>query len=352
MEHPGFFERAGPIALRVLAEKAAATLPETADGDARITDVRGLADAGAGHVSFLDNRKYLSQLDATHATAVFVAEAFASRVPAGSIALVTRQPYRAFAFALQTFYPGAMRPKIAEADHGSPLIHPTARIEDGAIIEPGAVIGREAEIGRGTLIAANAVIGYRCTVGRDSFIGPHASIAHSLIGDRVIIHAGARIGQDGFGFAMGAQHLKVPQIGRVIIQDDVEIGANTGIDRGALKDTIIGEGSKIDNLVQIGHNCVIGRHCVICGQVGLAGSTVLEDYVVMGGASGAAGHLTIGAGTQVAGAAHVKDSLPPRSKVGGTPAKPFRVWARELGALTRLGAQGFGDKASEPDKDG
>ncbi len=346
MEHPGFFERAGPFALRVIAEKAAALVRDGASGDTPISDVRGLADAGVGHISFLDNRKYLSQLDATEATAVFVAEAFASRVPAGSIALVTRQPYRAFALALQAFYPGAMRPRIAEAEPGAPLIHPTARIEEGAIIEPGAVIGREAQIGHGTLIAANAVVGYRCTIGRDGFVGPNASIIHALVGDRVIIHAGVRIGQDGFGFAMGAQHLKVPQIGRVIIQDDVEIGANTGIDRGALKDTIIGEGTKIDNLVQIGHNCIVGRHCVICGQVGLAGSTVLEDYVVMGGHSGAAGHLTIGAGTQVAGLSHVTGDLPPQSKVGGSPAKPFRVWARELAALTRLGA-----RSSKPDKD-
>ena len=156
------------------------------------------------------------------------------------------------------------------------------------------------------------MIGYRVTIGRDSHIGPLATVAHALVGDRVIIHSGVRIGQDGFGFAMGGRgHLKVPQIGRVIIQDDVEIGANSTIDRGALKDTIIGEGTKIDNLVQIGHNVVIGRHCVLVGQSGVSGSTELGDFVVMGGQSGAVGHIKIGTGAQIAGTSHpTKDVAP------------------------------------------
>ena len=162
-------------------------------------------------------------------------------------------------------------------------------------VEPGAIVGREAQIGRGTTIAAGALIGYRVTIGRGSYVGPGRSVTHALIGDRVILHAGVRIGQDGFGFAMGPEgHLKVPQIGRVIIQDDVEIGANSCVDRGALKDTVIGEGTKIDNLVQIGHNVVIGRHCVIVGQVGISGSSELGDFVVMGGQSGIVGHIKIG----------------------------------------------------------
>ena len=169
-----------------------------------------------------------------------------------------------------------MAPKAAMTDVGEPAVHPTARLEEGVRIEPGAIVGREAQIGRGTTIAAGAVVGYRVTIGRGSYVGPGASVTHALVGDRVILHAGVRIGQDGFGFAMGpGGHLKVPQIGRVIIQDDVEIGANSCVDRGALKDTVIGEGTKIDNLVQIGHNVVIGRHCVIVGQVGISGSAEL-----------------------------------------------------------------------------
>ena len=220
-------------------------------------------------------------------------------------------------------------------------MHPSARIEEGARIEAGAIIGREAQVGRGSTIAAGAVIGYRVTIGRGCYIGPGATVAHALVGDRVILHAGVRIGQDGFGFAMGAEgHLKVPQIGRVIIQDDVEIGANTTIDRGALKDTIIGEGTKIDNLVQIGHNVVIGRHCVIVAQVGISGSTELGDFVVMGGQSGVVGHVKIGAGAQIAGASHVKDDVPPGARMGGTPAVPLRDYARQIAILKRLAERG------------
>jgi UDP-3-O-[3-hydroxymyristoyl] glucosamine N-acyltransferase len=160
---------------------------------------------------------------------------------------------------------------------------------------------------------------------------------HALIGDRVILHAGARIGQDGFGFAMGPKgHLKVPQIGRVIVGDDVEIGANSCVDRGALKDTVIGEGTKIDNLVQIGHNVVIGRHCVLAGHVGIAGSSELEDFVVMGGQSGMVGHIRIGRGAQIGGASHPKDDVPAGARVAGTPAQALTEWARQLALLKRL----------------
>jgi UDP-3-O-[3-hydroxymyristoyl] glucosamine N-acyltransferase len=227
---------------------------------------------------------------------------------------------------------------------GDPPVHPSARLEEGVRVEPGAVVGREAQVGRGSVIAAGAVIGYRVTIGRGCYVGPGASVIHALVGDRVILHAGVRIGQDGFGFAMGAQgHLKVPQIGRVIIQDDVEIGANSCVDRGALKDTIIGEGTKIDNLVQIGHNVVMGRHCVIVGQVGIAGSAELGDFVVMGGHSGVVGHIKVGSGAQIAGSAHVKDEVPPGARMAGTPAVPFKEFARQVAALKRLGQRG-GDK--------
>ena len=314
-----------------------------------IADIRPLDDAGPAHLSFIDNRKYLAQLQTSRAGACLVAPALAGRVPASIIALETKTPYRAFAQGLHLFYPEAMHSKVAMAEPGAPFVHPSARIEAGVRIEPGAVIGREAWIGAGTTIAAGAVIGYRVTVGRSCFIGPGASIIHALIGDRVIVHGGVRIGQDGFGFAMGAGgHLKVPQIGRVIVQNDVEIGANSAIDRGALKDTLIGEGTKIDNLVQIGHNVVVGRHCVIVGQVGIAGSATLGDYVVVGGHGGVAGHITVGDGAQIAGASHVKDSIPAGARVVGTPAKPLRDWMREQLALERL-ARGSKSEVVAPD---
>jgi len=312
-----------------------------------LSDVRPLSDAGPEHVSFIDNRKYLPQLAQTRAGACFVSPVFSSRLPGGTVPLVSKTPYRAFAQALHLFYPGAMWSKVG-SESGS-LVAASARIEDGAVIEAGAIVGPEATIGRGSRIAAGAVVGYRVAIGRNTFIGPNATVIHALIGDRVIIHPGVRIGQDGFGFAMSAGgHLKVPQIGRVIVQDDVEIGANTCVDRGALKDTIIGEGSKIDNLVQIGHNVIMGRHCVIVGQVGLSGSSELGDFVVMGGHSGAVGHVKIGAGAQIAGSSHVNADVPPGARMGGTPAVPFRDWARQMAVVRKLGEQHGNAKVDLP----
>lgn len=338
MEHPGFYHRAGPFSLERIAEETGAKLSDPARSSSEIGDIRSLADASSGDASFLDNPKYLPQLDATKAAACFIQLKYVERVPAGTVALVTSEPYRAYARALELFYPEAATPRAGwDATTNGAHIHPTARLENGVIVEPGAVVGEEAEIGTGTRIAAGAVVGYRCAVGRNCYIGPRVVVTHALIGNNVTIHAGVAIGQDGFGFAMGREgHLKVRQIGRVIIQDWVEIGANTCIDRGALRDTIIGEGTKIDNLVQIGHNVVIGRHCVLVGMVGIAGSTVLEDFVVMGGRSGVVGHVTVGAGAQIAGNSGVVENVPRGARWGGSPAKPLRVWAREVALVKRL----------------
>jgi UDP-3-O-[3-hydroxymyristoyl] glucosamine N-acyltransferase len=340
MDHPGFWAPAGPFALSKLAAYAGAEIPERFSSEAsrQVNAVRALDDAGSGDISFFENRKYLAALRETKAAAVFVASSQADRVPDGTIPLIAKDPYRSFAKALELFYPDAGLPKAGSiGGAGVGLIDPSALIEEGAIIEAGAIVGPEAQIGRGTRIAAGAVIGYRAAIGRDGFVGPCASITHALIGNRVIIHAGVRIGQDGFGFSMSAGgHYKVRQVGRVIIQDDVEIGANTCIDRGALKDTVIGEGSKIDNLVQIAHNVVIGRHCVIAAQTGISGSTVLEDFVAMGGQCGTVGHIRIGAAAQIAAQSGVHGDIPRGEVWAGYPAVPIGLWKREAAMLKRL----------------
>ena len=339
MEHPGFFEKAGPFTIAEIARAAEGELAPETDANRKLTSLKPLSEAGPSDLTFFDNRKYLDQLKATNAGGCLVAPQFADRVPAGTSAILTKATYRGFALALQLFYPDALWSKVA-GPHGGAAIDPSARIEDGALIEVGATIGPQAQIGRGSRIAAGAVIGYRVAIGRDCHVGACASVVHALVGDRVIIHAGVRIGQDGFGFAMGrGGHVKVPQVGRVIIQNDVEIGSNSTIDRGALKDTVIGEGTKIDNLVQIGHNTVIGRHCVIVGQTGIAGSAVLGDFVVMGGQSGVAGHCTVGSGVQIAGCCHVIEDVPAGVVLAGTPSRPFKQFARENATLTRLAAR-------------
>ena len=336
MDHPGFWAPSGPISLKELASYAGAEIPEAffPESGKPLLAVKALDDASGSDVSFFDNKKYLKALNLTRAGAVFVSAESARRVPATAVPLVSRDPYRAFARSLELFFPDAQYPKVAS---GAIAIDESAKIEDDVIIEPGAIIGPEAQIGRGSRISAGAVIGYRVTVGRDCFVGPGASITHALMGNRVIIHAGARLGQDGFGFAMGPSgHYKVRQVGRVIIQDDVEIGANTTIDRGALKDTVIGEGTKIDNLVQIAHNVVIGRHCVIAAQTGISGSTILEDFVAMGGQCGTVGHIRIGAGAQIGAQSGVASDIPRGERWGGYPAKPMSSWAREVALLKRL----------------
>jgi UDP-3-O-[3-hydroxymyristoyl] glucosamine N-acyltransferase len=339
MEHPGFFKRAGPFPLRVIAEVTGAKPPEGADLGFLIEDVRPLDGAETGDLSFLDNPRYLPQFAATGASACLVTAKFASKAPQGTICLVTAEPYRAFARALALFYPDSLKPKVAPGGvlNWSGTIDPTASLETGVVVEPGAVVGPEAVVGGGTTLAAGCVVGYRVHIGRDCYLGPNASVTHSLVGNNVTIHAGASIGQDGFGFAMGRDgHLKVPQIGRVILQDHVEIGANTTIDRGALRDTVVGEGTKIDNLVQIGHNVVIGRHCIIVSQTGISGSAELGDFVALGGQVGVMGHLKIGAGAQIAASSNVKGDVPPGARWGGTPAKPMRLWFRELTLLRKL----------------
>ena len=335
-----FFPPSSAPSLAEVATWCGATLACAADAGRVVRDVASLDQAGPGDLTFLDNPRYLDAFKGTQAGATLVHPRYAGAAPAPCAVLIAREPYRAMAMVMTKLYPSAIRPGSLFGEIGiSPMafVHPSARLEPGVVVDPGAVVGRGAEIGAGTIIGANAVVGQGVRIGRDGSIGASTTIAAALIGDRVIIHPGAHIGQDGFGFALGARgHLKVPQIGRVIIQDDVEIGAGVTIDRGANRDTVIGEGAKIDNLVQIGHNVVIGRHAVLVAQSGVSGSSVIGDFAALGGQAGIAGHLTIGAGAQVAAAAGVMTDIPAGERWAGAPAKPVREFFREVAALKRL----------------
>ncbi len=334
MADPRFFRRAGPFTLGDLAQRCGATLSDPSSANRKIADVAPLASAGGEELSFLDNRKYLSALANSAAGACILAPDLSERAPAGMALLLSSTPYKSYALAAQAFYPED-RGKAEIAD--SAVIDDTARIGEGCAVGAGAVIGPRAEIGAGCRVGPNAVIGEAVVVGADTMIGANASLSHCMIGARVVIYPGVRIGQPGFGFAIDpAGHVKVPQLGRVIVEDDVEIGANATVDRGAGPDTVIGAGAMIDNLVQIGHNVRIGRGCVIAAQVGMSGSTELGEMVVMGGQGGLAGHLKIGAGAQIAAQSGVIRDLAPGERVMGTPARPLRRFFREIAILERL----------------
>ncbi len=340
MSAPVFFRPACSPTLGEIVTWTGAAVPDGTDLSAVISGVAPIDQAAPGMLTFLDNPRYAVLLPQTRAAACLVPARSAAMVPPGTAALVASEPYRAVALVLAKLYPDALRPGpifgVAGISPGA-FIHPDARLESGVMIDPGAVIGPRAEIGSGTIVGANCVIGADVRIGRSCSIGPQSTILHALIGNSVIIHPGARIGQDGFGFAMGPRgHLKVPQVGRVIIQDDVEIGANSTVDRGSNRDTIIGEGTKVDNLVQIAHNVVIGRHCVIVSQSGISGSTTIGDFAATGGQAGITGHLTIGAGAQIGAQSGVMADVAAGARVAGSPAQPVRDLFKQVALLKRL----------------
>ncbi|MEM7302495.1 MAG: UDP-3-O-(3-hydroxymyristoyl)glucosamine N-acyltransferase [Pseudomonadota bacterium] len=333
-----FFKSPAPLSLSEIASEASFEVPEGKESET-ISLVGPIEAATKGFLTFLDNTQYLPALAETKAKAVICKAQFASKVPQGVICLVSKDPYRSFAAAMAMLFPQAMRPLPVLSEDGvssRAIIDPGAAVEDGAHIEAGAVIGAGAQIGSGAHIAPGAVIGANVSIGRRTSIASNATILHAHVGDDVIIHAGARIGSDGYGFAMGpGGHLKVPQIGRVIVQDKVEIGAGTCIDRGANRDTVIGEGTKIDDQVMIGHNVEVGRHCILVAQVGIAGSAKLGDFVALGGKVAVVGHVTIGPGAQIAGGSGVGENVPPGAVWGGTPARPVQHWLEEMAAIRK-----------------
>jgi UDP-3-O-[3-hydroxymyristoyl] glucosamine N-acyltransferase len=334
-----FFVRRGPFALGELAAIAQAQLCG-GDPDRPIRDIAALADATPEQVTFLDHPKYLARAGGTRAAACLVRPAQADRLPHEVARLVTDEPYRGYARIAARFYPAAAAP---DADHppraevaAGAQIDPAAKIGPGCRIAAGVVIEAGAEVGPRCRIDANAVIGAGVRLGGDSIVGPGATLSHCLIGERVVIHAGARIGQDGFGFALGAAGpLKVPQVGRVLIDDDVEIGANTTIDRGSSGDTVIGRGCKIDNLVMIAHNVQLGPHCVVVAQSGISGSTQIGAGSMLAAQVGITGHLTLGPAVRLAARSAVIRDLPGHETYGGAPAVPIRQWRRQMAAMSR-----------------
>jgi UDP-3-O-[3-hydroxymyristoyl] glucosamine N-acyltransferase len=342
MSEPVFLRDTRGLTLEEIVTLTGAMVPAERPFARRIVDVAPLDRASPRDLSFFDNKRLSVDAGQTHAGVCLTRVALARLLPARVMALVVAEPYRAFVQVARALFPQSLRPSslappgaIAGAH-----IHASARLESGVTVEPGAVIGPGVEIGGGSVIGATAVIGSEVRIGRDCSIAAGAVIANALVGDRVIIHPGCKIGQDGFGFVMGGGgHLKVPQVGRVIIQDDVEIGSGTTVDRGAIRDTVIGEGTKIDNMVQIGHNVSIGRHCVLVAQTGISGSATLEDFVVLGARVGVNNHAVVGEGAQIAATSNVNDNVPAGARWGGTPAKPLKQWFREVMTLERLARQ-------------
>ncbi len=339
MADPRFFNSSGSFTLVELAGIAGSEPPEQGDPGHKYKDVAPLDKAGPDEVSFLDNKLYLDAFKESRAGLCLVRPEHGDQAPSSMAILVNDDPYRAYAKVARAFYP---LPQAEPGIHPSAFVDDSATLGKGCQIEAGAVIGARAQLGNNCVIAPNAVIGPGVVLGDETRVGPGATVTCALIGSYTIIHDGARVGQDGFGFAMGGEgHLKVPQLGRVIIGDDVEIGANATIDRGAGPDTVIGDGCRIDNLVQIAHNVQMGRGCVIVAQVGISGSTRLDDFVIIGGQAGLTGHLHLGAGAKVAANSGVMRDIGPGEAVGGSPAMPVREWHRQTVAISRL-AKGKG----------
>jgi UDP-3-O-[3-hydroxymyristoyl] glucosamine N-acyltransferase len=340
MRHHRFFADPPSLTLADIAEITGAVLVDAGRAQVAITGLAVLDEAGPSQLTFVDSARYTSQLAGCHAAACLVSRRFENEVPARIAVLRVADPHRAFVAVARKLHADALSPPLQAGVAGiSPaaVIHPTAKLEDDVSVEPHAIIGPHVEVGTGTIIGPGAVIGPYVTIGRGCSIGAGATVACSLLGNAVIVHPGCRIGQDGYGFLLGAGgHAKVPQVGRVVIQNDVEIGANTTIDRGGLRDTVIGEGTKIDNLVQIAHNVVVGRHCVITSQVGIAGSVTLGEGVVLGARVGINNHVTIGDGAQIAATSIVHGDVPSGARWGGTPAKPVKLWFREMALLERM----------------
>jgi UDP-3-O-[3-hydroxymyristoyl] glucosamine N-acyltransferase len=342
MADPIFFTNFGPFSLKEIAKISESILRFPAgssrDQDFLINDVAPMDSALEHVVTFLANKKYLDQLAKSAAGACFIEEKYIDKAPSGMVLLISDNPYKAYSLVANAFYPTEKKKMFVGKNIS---VHSSATVGADHHIEPNVCIGANVVIGSNCYIGAGAVIADGVIIGDNAHISACVTISHAIIGDNVLIHPGVRIGQDGFGFASDRYgHYKVPQLGRVLIGNKVEIGANTCIDRGSGNDTIIEDGCMIDNLVQIGHNVKLGKNSVVVAQVGISGSTKLGDFVVVGGQVGIAGHLNIGAGAKIAAQSGVIKDIEVMEEQGGYPAIPIKQWHRQTIALKKLVKKG------------
>lgn len=340
MAEPVFFVPSSTYTAGDLAALTGAKLVDSAHANIKILGIASAELGGEGMLVYIEGKRNEALIPTLKAAALLCSPNVAAKAPPELAVLASERPHYAFAAVARLLYPTAARPSPLTQEKGissAAFVEDGAFIEEGAIVEAGAVVCAGAAVGRGSVIAPRAVVGPFCQIGRDCFVGPGTSIQAALVGNRVVFHAGVQIGQDGFGYVPGKNGPeKIPQIGRVIIQDDVEIGANTTIDRGGMTDTVIGEGTKIDNLVQIAHNVRIGRGCILAAHCGLSGSVTLGDFVMLGGRVGLADHIAVGSGARLAASSGVMDNVPAGEIWAGAPAIPMRDFFREVASVRRL----------------
>lgn len=329
-----FYINKGPFSLRQIAEICEAELADSGKADVVIKDIATMAKAGAEEICFFYDKKAKGKAAEIKASACVTTAELAPFLPSGVTALIAANPKIAFIKLNEAFY-AEKQPKRDIAS--TARIHPSAIIGENASIGDNVVIGKKVKIGVNCVIEAGAVIGSGCQIGDNCRIGVNASVCYTIMGNNCYIFTGARIGQDGFGFqVINGQHKRIPQLGRVIIGNDVEIGANSCVDRGALDDTVIGDGCRVDNLVQIAHNDKLGRGCVIVAQTGIAGSCTFGDYVVCGGQTGFADHLNIGSGAQIGAQSGLLRDVEPGAVMMGYPAIPLKDFMRQVSYLQKL----------------
>lgn len=337
MSEPRFFPPPAALTLVEIAHLTKTQAPRNSDPQRLFRGAAALQEAMPDQLSFFALPQDIAHLHSTEAGACLIAPRFSQNLPETTLALLTSNPGKAFSLCLDRFYPLALQQSSSFATLGvSPgaSIHPEARLESNVIVDPGAVIGPRAEIGEGSLIGANSVIGPEVRIGRNCRIGPLSFVSHALIGNRVTLHPGSAIGQDAFGFSVSDRiPMKTPHTGRVILQDQVEIGANSTIDRGMARDTVIGEGTKIDSLVRIAPDVRLGRFCLIYAQSFIAEGVAFGDFAVLGGQAGVAPQIEIPAGTKIAPQSGVYTTDKNAARLAGTPAQPLWQWLRETGFL-------------------